>query len=227
MSRIKIPKKTGIQWVSWILGELKNLVKNVDQVAADVWAAIYLVFQKGVREGKAIRVLVDDEVVATVVATRKFLRYLGTEVIPDLPVADIRGFFKTRSGLWVSDDFKNLVLKHAQSESACSGFSQDRLELKKPADGFQIRDDLQGGIFRDVNYFCRYLMYLLEQQKGGKAGTLLNNGRANLFVIEVNGLPVVVHVHWRSVLREWLVRAYPPGLPWDAGNQVLAPATAT
>lgn len=159
-----------------------------------------------------------------------FLRHSGQVTIQALTDKhDPQAFFQARSGLYVWDGFKNLVLKFAKPVSDVPAVTLDRFELERKASDHEIIKDLgDGAIFRDASLFCAYLAYLIKQQPNGEKGVLLNDGKANLFIVEVNGQTVVVNVRWSSGRREWDVGAHPPDdCHWHAGDQVLAPATAT
>ncbi len=64
---------------------------------------------------------------------------------------------------------------------------------------------------------------LMEKQKDGESGALLNNGWANIFYIrDQNGVLRTVGVFWRGA--GWFVRAFPVEYPdrWLGGNQVFS-----
>ena len=70
---------------------------------------------------------------------------------------------------------------------------------------------------------------LIEAQRSGKSGFLLNNGYANIFYVEgKNGEVFAVGVGWVSVSRQWLVGGWRLGEDgeWDADSQVLCPGNA-
>ena len=67
------------------------------------------------------------------------------------------------------------------------------------------------------------MFFLMEGQKNGEDGVLLNNGRVNIFYIrDQNGVLRAVVVCWR--FDGWLVRAYSVKDPfrWDNGCQVFS-----
>ena len=70
---------------------------------------------------------------------------------------------------------------------------------------------------------------LIEAQRSGKSGFLLNNGYANIFYVEgKNGEVFAVGVGWVSVSRQWLVGGWRLGEDglWDADSPVLCPGNA-
>ncbi len=70
---------------------------------------------------------------------------------------------------------------------------------------------------------------LIEAQRSGKSGFLLNNGYANIFYVEgKNGEVFAVGVGWVSVSRQWLVGGWRLGEDgeWCADYPVLCPGNA-
>ena len=74
----------------------------------------------------------------------------------------------------------------------------------------------------DLAIFLRQIYWLLGEQSNGEPGTLLNDGRANIFY--ASGLTRVVHVRWHSGYGGWCVRAgsvtYQSG--WGGGDRVFS-----
>jgi hypothetical protein len=143
---------------------------------------------------------------------------------------NLRDFFKTRKGLWTSDNFDEFILaavakKTVQTADTIVGYAN----LEQPASDAENSAELPDGhIFEDVNNFLNYLATLIQVQWGGKKGVLLNNGYANIFYVKgVSGEVFAVHVSWRADLSEWLVFSVPArALQWHAGDRVFSATAA-
>lgn len=131
-------------------------------------------------------------------------------------------FFQTRSGLWVSDDFRRLVVAKAQPSKAGASFKLNRHTLAKKLTDSEIEAVLPANHLFDETQVCAVLASLIAGQEGGQEGTLLNNGYANLFYTA----SCVVRVDWDADCREWFVRVWSrDDLQWRAGGQVVSLAT--
>lgn len=99
------------------------------------------------------------------------------------------------------------------------------------------RSELDGPILAlfgnrpDLAVLIRQIYWLMEQQPNGESGTLLNNGRVNIFYML--GLTREVYLYWDSGHSGWIVDAPEVTYPyrWDDGSQVFsrnscAPVTA-
>jgi hypothetical protein len=119
-------------------------------------------------------------------------------------------FFKTREGLLTSSYFNDCILSGASKKK----MSADEATISY-ADLVQYANDAEIGselpecyVFEDVDTFLVYLATLIEGQWGGKEGTLLNNGYANIFYVKVNGEVFAVDVRWLAGHRRWHCHDY-------------------
>ena len=131
-------------------------------------------------------------------------------------------FFQNRPGLWVSDDFRDLVVAKAEPTEAGKTFTVKPQVLGRDATDAEIEDELGGMHLFDETAVVAIVAGLISRQEGGKAGVLLNNGYANILYLG----SCVVDVCWRADDREWRVLTWQRGgNGWDAGSQVFSPAT--
>ena len=139
-------------------------------------------------------------------------------------------FFTTREGegLWISDNFNNLILKGASKNASAATTTLGYADLAQPANDAEIRNELpEGHVFTGVVTFLVYFAKLIESQWGGKDGVLLNNGYANIFYVKVNGEVFVVYVLWSARDREWRCHARRLGDGrWDAGRRAFSATAA-
>lgn len=138
-------------------------------------------------------------------------------------------FFKTRKGLWPSDNFQNFILAAAKDEAvqvadAAIGYA----DLTQAANDAEIAAELpESHVFEDVDAFLSYLGDLIETQWGGKDGVLLNNGYANIFYVKVNGSVFVVFVYCYAGRRIWLCGASRLADDrWYAGSRAFSATAA-
>lgn len=130
-------------------------------------------------------------------------------------------FFQTRGGLWVSENFRSLVVAKAQPAEAVA---MREFNLTRDMLDSEIEAELGEGHIWDESRLCSTLKTLIEEQWGGKSGTLLNNGYANLFYTS----SCVVDVRWYSDDRRWFVSTWQrDDNRWLAGYRVFSPATTT
>ena len=128
-------------------------------------------------------------------------------------------YFKTREGLWVSDEFRSRILSKAGvvSVGAAVGKSYD---LTKNAYDREITPELGTTYqFESESELCAYIAQMIEKQPNGAAGELLNNGYANIFYVA----GCVVGVYWYGGRRLWRVNAWELGDDyWRAGARVFS-----
>jgi len=131
-------------------------------------------------------------------------------------------FFQARSGLWVSGDFRRLVVAKAQPSKAGVSFKLNRHTLAKNLTDREIEAALPASHLFDETQVCAIVADFIAEQEGGKAGTLLNDGRANLLYTASR----VVRVIWNAVYREWIVDTWTrDDRQWNAEFQVFSLAT--
>ncbi|MCA9328441.1 hypothetical protein KC959_01605 [Candidatus Saccharibacteria bacterium] len=138
-------------------------------------------------------------------------------------------FFQTREGLWTSNNFNDYILSGlSKKKVSVNEMVVGYADLAQSANDAEIGSELpEGYVFEDVDTFLAHLATLIEGQWGGKEGTLLNNGYANIFYVKVNGEVFAVSVDWSADYRWWGCSAYRPGgYRWRAGDRAFS-ATAT
>ncbi len=118
-------------------------------------------------------------------------------------------FYLTGDGLYVWCDMRKLVVVRAKPMQAGTTFSLGIADLAKDATDKKIEAALSGNLF-DESAMCAVIAQLIGQQPGGKKGTLLSNGYANLFYTS----SCLVTVHWDDVYSgEWRV------ITWQRGDR--------
>jgi len=132
---------------------------------------------------------------------QKFL--LG--LVPEVSYVD---FFYTHPGLYVDESFQCFVLlaKAKQAEAT----ETNHFDLPHYMTDTEVEWVLKkkfGPHIWAVAVLCVTLQKLIEEQRGGKSGKLLNNGFANIFCTS----SYVVCVHWSVADREWHVSTWQNG----------------
>jgi len=158
------------------------------------------------------------------------LSVLGTPSQVTLPALtesfDPGKFFQTRSDLYLWGDFKSRILSVAKAVESLPEMNIASCDLIKAATDAEIRGELpKDHVWQDASSFCGYLAGLLEKQKNGKEGTLLN-GYTNLFyVIGKDGEVFAVRVYWYSDSRRHVYASRLGNDQRDAGSRAFS-ATA-
>ena len=135
---------------------------------------------------------------------------------------DPDAFFKTRSGLWVSDSFLDLVVTKAKPTEAGQSLTAKPQTLGRDASDAEIEAELGRAHLFDESALCALIAGLIIAQPEGKVGPLLNNGYANLLFLP----SCVVVVRWDTVSHEWSVLAWQRSVDrWRAGRPVFSPAS--
>ncbi|MBI2004790.1 hypothetical protein HYS79_01345 [Patescibacteria group bacterium] len=131
---------------------------------------------------------------------------------------DPGSLWQTRPGLYVYDDFRNRIVAAAKPTETGAKFKKlPRFKLGRNATGEELKGARPNGIWTATD-FCPWLAAKLAKQAGGKDGEFLNNGWANLFLVEgVNGEVFVVVVGWFG--GEWIVDAWRLDDDWPGGSQ--------
>ncbi len=110
-------------------------------------------------------------------------------------------FYENREGLWVWGGYRSQVVAKAKPTPAGAEFSARSFELKRDMSDVGIESSLPDGHLFDEGVLCAIIADLISKQEGGKEGTLLNNGHANLFYTS----SCVVFVYWSADNRVWSV----------------------
>jgi hypothetical protein len=130
-------------------------------------------------------------------------------------------YYKTRSGLYVWDDFRNRIVAKATPVAADTKYSVAVSDLTKNATDEEIEDSLPTDHLFDESAVCAIVATMIEKQKNGEPGDLENTGYVNLFYTS----SFVVYVRWHSVYREWYVGTWSrDDYGWNAGYRVLSPS---
>lgn len=150
--------------------------------------------------------------------TQKLLIPNGSFTVnaPKKPM-DLDAFFKDRSGLWVSDSFRNRAKAHLKTVKPTEQVKLSSSDLSRNAYDREIKPELPAN--HEVDEMFWTIAAMIEAQEGGKEGLLLNNGHANLFY--VSGF--VVNVRWNADYRRWYVHDRSlGGHRWRAGDRVFS-----
>lgn len=110
--------------------------------------------------------------------------------------------FKTRKGLWVSDDFHRGVGSKAKSVNDLPAITLTSGDLVKKAYDRDIKADPvmpANHVFESESEFVAYLDQMISKQPNGEEGDLNSQGYWNIFYVA----GCVVNVRWRSGSREW------------------------
>lgn len=160
---------------------------------------------------------------------QKFLKLNDSITLPErTDPFDPKEFFKTREGLYVWNDFTRRILPVTKEIESLPEMKITSFDLIEPAIDVQVQYELpESHVFKDADVFCACIVGLLEKQKNGEGGVLLNNGFANIFYVVGKDSEVFpVGVRWYSDFRRWDVRAYRLGdNQWRVGNRAFS-ATA-
>lgn len=133
-------------------------------------------------------------------------------------------FFQNRPGLEVHHTFaKRFDLKARKTVTPTLKRFYVALLLKRKINDNDICKELPKSHLSTLEDIAG----LIEAQSGGKAGFLLNNGKANLSYVEgKNGEVVTVMFSWQSFHDRWIISDQEPDykdIPWFADCQVLCP----
>ena len=128
-------------------------------------------------------------------------------------------FFKTRKGLWISDEFKSRILTKAKPVENLDPLTLVSRELTKNTYDKEITPELGENYIFDESEVCARIASMIDKQPGGIAGDLLNNGYANLFYVA----GYVVRVYWNGGDRRWDVYAWRlDDAYWGAGRRAFS-----
>ncbi len=135
-------------------------------------------------------------------------------------------FYQTGTGLYVYDTFADhLDLSARQTVDSAPERPYVASLLKANAYDKDIRKELPESHLSTLEDIAG----LIEAQRSGKSGFLLNNGYVNIFYVEdKNGEVFAVGVGWYSGRRRWFVDGWRLGEvgEWSADDQVLCPGNA-
>ena len=158
----------------------------------------------------------------------KFLNPAGELTLPaTTKLFDQTAYFQTKSDLFVSDWFKDQILKYVHEVDDAQEVSLSAFDLAKLANDTEIRKELpEDHVFEDPSEFCASLAQMIDRQPNGEKGNLLVNGYWNIFYVQAGDEVRAVNVRWSDDNRRWYVLAVPLGVGrWREGFRVLS-ATA-
>ncbi len=204
-----------------------DMVETFDQFGHDQWKALATKLG-GVDAVKAV-------LRGTSAVSVKPIRCIG-----DLSTVTIGGgkcnpheFFQIRKGLYMWGSFLDSILsattnKVITTKKATLGYAN----LAQPANDDEIAVKMpKNYIFEDVDVFLGNLATLINTQKDGGEGWLLNNEYWNIFYVRVGHEVFTVIARWYSDYSDysdyyWDCRAYHPIVNrWNTDNRVFS-ATA-
>ncbi len=156
----------------------------------------------------------------------KVLRRDGSAKVGPIVAHAPAQYYQTRAGLYVWDDFINRIVAAAKQVELKDTVKFPRYSLVRDASG----DDIATAALKisrqtvfTASEFCPILAAMIEKQKSGGTGDLLNDGRANLFLVEgVGGTVCIVSVRWGSGSARWGVHAWLLGSGWDPGYRFFS-----
>ena len=181
------------------------------------------IYRLGTPEGEGLI----DEFVQMVVKRGQpaLLELVGTVTLPELPEFSACDRFVIDTGhkaevkiSYLGDNFKEWFLK--KIEEPIDATTLRYANLTKSSVDAPIRAEI-GSEFEETT--LAQIWSLMESQKNGEDGVLLNNECANTFYVrDVNGTLRAVDVHWD--VDGWDVDAVSVGHPiaWDAGDRVFS-----
>jgi len=135
-------------------------------------------------------------------------------------------YFTTRSGLWVSSDFRSKITSaypEALVPQGLGGVESFNLESNSYDRDIIVRMNGEGEV-RKHAFTPDQVAGLIDLQKNGESGRLLANGYSNLFyMVGKNAGLFVVNVAWYADDRKWGVYAWKLGEVggWYAGDRVF------
>lgn len=197
-------------------GPLNQLIVNLGGQQGPLWEEE---FKRFLRQ----EICWADQNMQKLLAERKELKRKIAELTGEpKPLYDHDFFFRARSGLYVSDSFRNLVVAKTFPSAESRAILTKTQKLSCNMTDEKIEKMLGNGHIFNETALCDTLAEMLQKQWGGKGGRLLNNGYANLFYTT----SCVVSVHWYAGGAGWSVDTWERGdYEWDAGDQVFSPAT--
>ena len=132
---------------------------------------------------------------------------------------DPQTFFQTRTGLWVSDEFRSWILSKAKPVKKLAAAVGKSYDLTQDAYNREITPWLPKGYALDESGACARIATMIQKQPNGGAGDLLNNGYSNLFYVA----GYVVYVIWRAIRREWHIHTWRRGDDrWPVSSRVFS-----
>ena len=151
-----------------------------------------------------------------------------TSVMVAINAINLHDSFKTREGLWTSSNFNKFILSGAAKRKVSGETTIGYADLVQASNNAEVGDELpEGYVFENVHTFLAQLATLIESQWGGKEGTLLNTGYANIFYVKVSGEVFAVSVHRNADLRKWLCDADRLDVGrWLAGDRAFSATAA-
>ena len=165
---------------------------------------------------------VADEMVAAIrkrVEAAMVLAPRGSVTVTLAERHDPDAFYRTRSGLYVWDDFRTRVVAKAKPSEAGTTHKIASAELMRDLSDEKIEAGLPVNHLFDERAVSAIIAGLIAMQPNGEEGALIANGYANLFYVG----SYVVDVHWYADDREWYVGTCDRDDDgWFTGNRVFS-----
>ena len=121
--------------------------------------------------------------------------------------------FFSQKFIWMSDNFKNVILSEIKQEITSVSHTLTSLKLNKSLSDFDIRKDLGEDEVVTPHQWAEEFCPLMNQQDKGQPGPLLTNGYANIRYVKLsNGTVLAVDVYWLADGGQWDCNA------WELGD---------
>lgn len=143
------------------------------------------------------------------------------EVVTALSI-NPKEFYKDRDGLRVWSDFTGRIVNKADEVEAGTKYIIASFDLVEYANDAQIEAELPEKHLFNETEVSGVIADIISKQPKGEAGTLQNNGYANLFYTP----DFVVSVRWHGFDGYWFVfTCERDDYRWGGGSRVFSPAT--
>ncbi len=155
----------------------------------------------------------------------KSLNLIARNIVVNARAFTKASFFeKGPAKLWFGESFRNWILPAIPDEIPEFQGNLAKHELMKSMNDSEILAELGSPQPFTIPEFVAIVKSLVEKQPQGEAGTLLSNGYANIFYVQLeDGRVVAAGVYWVSGCREWDLGAYGlGGGGWSGGDCVFS-----
>ena len=146
---------------------------------------------------------------------------LGPQVPISLTLStqhDPDAYYRTGSGLYAGDDFRDEIVSKAKPVEAGTTFMIHVAELSQDATDQEIEAGLPAAHLFDESAVCAIVAEMIEKQKDGEPGDLRY---LNLLYTR----SCIVAVRWGDGTRRWRVATWDRDHDrWRIGSRVLSPA---
>lgn len=145
----------------------------------------------------------------------------------DTGVRDISNFFEDPEGFQMSEKFQQFILNAATKDLVdVEDFEIGYSDLVRKVEDSEIVVELpKRSVFEDVNDFLSLLGAMINMQRDGEDGVLLNTDfKASIFYVKgIGGARFSVHLYWHPGLNRWHCGTYRFGeCSWKSGWRVFS-----